>query len=261
MGEKLGPVLEDVVLSEAVEARDAARVREIVARRDAEHPVWGWKRPSAIEYGDVWQGCFRNLYLIAVFRDPFAIANRNRISMGSEIFQNMGRSVQHLGTMVEFLQRQGCPVMLCSYEKALVYPETFVRAVADFIDVKDEARRTDALRRIDLEPQRYLETSRITHSKGFLGAVNERGCNGWAYFPKLPNRVAKVQLFLNDALVDTVEACLPRPDLKEKGVHPTGLCGFKFVWPDGVAPRAGDRVDARVEGDVIALAGSPKRIK
>jgi hypothetical protein len=258
MGEKLGPVLEDVALSQAVESRDLARLTDIVARRNATHPLWGWKRPSALEYSEVWQGCFRNPYIIAVFRDPFAIANRNRISMLSDVFQNMERSVQHLGMLVSVLRRQKGPVLLSSYEKALAFPETFVRTVEDFLDLDDAGRRADAIGQINPASEKYLETSRITHSLGHLDTVNERLCSGWAFYPKQPARPAKVQVFVNDRLVHTVDAHRPRPDVKESGSHPTGLCGFRFEWPAGNAPRAGDRVEARVEGDVKSLNGSPK---
>lgn len=258
MGEKLGPVLEDVELSQAVESRDMARLTDIVTRRNASHPLWGWKRPSALEHSEVWQGCFRNPYIIAVFRDPFAIANRNRISMLSDVFQNMERSVQHLGMLVSILRRQKGPVLLSSYEKALAFPETFVLAVEDFLDLDDAERRAEAIRQIDPASEKYLETSRITQSLGHLDTVNEQICGGWAFYPKQPARPAKVQVFVNDRLVHTVAARQPRPDVKESGSHPTGLCGFRFEWPAGNAPRAGDRVEARVEGDVKSLNGSPK---
>ena len=258
MGERLGPVLEDVALSAAVESRDVARLTDIVTRRNAAYPLWGWKRPSALEYGEVWQGCFRNPHIIAVFRDPFAIANRNRISMLSDVFQNMERSVQQLGMLVNLLRRQKGPVLLSSYEKALAFPEIFVRAVEDFLDLDAAERRAEAIRQINPAPQKYLETSRITHSSGHLDTVNDRICSGWACYSKHPGRPAKVQVFVNDRLVHIVAADRPRPDVKERGSHPTGLCGFRFEWPAGTAPRKGDRVEARVEGDVKSLSGSPK---
>lgn len=261
MGEKLGPVLEDVALSKAVEARDIARLKDIIARRDATYPLWGWKRPSAFEYGDVWRGCFRNPHVIAVFRDPFAIANRNRISMLSDVFQNLERSVQHLGTLVQFLRRHEGPVLLCSYEKALVSPETFVRAVDEFLELNMAERWTDAVREVNPSPREYLETSRITHSLGHLDTVNERICSGWAFYPKQSARTASVQIFVNDQLLHVIEARRPRPDVKEKGIHPTGLCGFRLEWPAGKAPKVGDKIEARVEGDVKQLNGSPSAVK
>ena len=261
MGEKLGPVLEDVALSQAVEARDRARLQELVARRNAAHQVWGWKRPSALELSDVWQDSFRNPYIIAVFRDPFAIANRNRISMLSDVFQNMERSIQQLGLLAGVVRRQQGPVLLCSYEKALVLPGTFVEAVDDFLDLRANDQWADAIHRINPAPREYLETSRITQSLGHLDVANDRICAGWAFYPRQPATAATVQISVNDRLVHTINARLPRPDVKERGIHPTGLCGFKFDWPAGVAPRHGDRVEARVEGDVTALNGSPKEVQ
>lgn len=260
MGEKLGPVLEDVTLSRAVESRDMIRLKEIVARRNAMHPIWGWKRPSAIEYSDVWKGCFRNPYIIAIFRDPFAIANRNRISMLTDVFQNMELSVKHLEMLVNILQTQEAPILLCSYEKVLGYPETFVLAVDDFLDLNSTERRADAILQINPTPGKYLEMSRITRSLGHLGVVDERICSGWAFYPELPDRIAKVHVSVNDRLVHIIEAPLPRPDVKGKGLHPTGLCGFRLEWSVETAPRVGDWVDARVEGDSDSLSDSPKQV-
>lgn len=258
MGEKLGPVMEDVALSRAVETRDLAAVDEIIAARNEKHPVWGWKRPSALEHGEVWQGRFRNPYIIAIFRDPFAIANRNRISMLSDVFQNMALSVRHLGMLVEIVKKEKGPVLLCSYEKALASPETFVRAVDDFLDLDAADRRADAIGRINPNSMEYLERSRVTNSRGHLDTVDERGCSGWAFYTKQPKKIARVQFFVNGRLVHVIGARLPRPGVKEKGIHPTGLCGFKFEWPAGTAPKIGDKVEARVEGDIKALVGSPK---
>ena len=261
MGDKLGPVLEDVTLSLAVESRDIQQLKELVASRNAAHSLWGWKRPSALEYSEVWKGIFRNPYIIGIFRDPFVIANRNRISMLSEVFQNMEQSVQQLGLLVKFLREQECPVLLCSYEKVLSSPEAFVRAVDDFLDLNDADRWGDAIRQVNPASQEYLETSRITHSLGQLDVVDQQFCSGWAYYPKQPARAANVKVFVNDQLVHMAKAGLPRLDLKKKGVHLTGLCGFRFEWPAGFRPRIGDLVDIRAEGDVKPLTGSPKPVR
>jgi hypothetical protein len=260
MGEKLGPVLEDVSLSEAVERRDTAGLKHIVAQRNATHALWGWKRPSAIEYADVWQGCFRNPYIIAIFRDPFAIANRNRISMLSDVFHNMERSVEQLGVLVQLLQKQQDPILLCSYEKALISPETFVQVVEDFLDIDASEKREEVIRRINPASREYLQTSRITHSLGHLDVANDHICSGWAFYPKQSTKTAKVRILVNDRLVETIEARRPRPDVKEKGIHPTGLCGFRHEWSNDARPQVYDKVEAWVEGDTKALRGSPKWI-
>lgn len=260
MGEKLGPVLEDVALSLAVETRNVSLLREIVAQRNATHPVWGWKRPSSIKFSKVWEGHFRNPHIIAVFRDPFAIANRNRISMLADVFQNMEQSVHQLDQFVQFLQQQKCPILLCSYEKVLASPGSFVEEVDEFLGLNAHTHWPGAIRQIAPASKGYLESSRITHSLGCIDIANKFLCSGWAFYPKHPARQAKVQLFVNEQLVHTVVAQQLRLDVKENGIHPTGLCGFKSEWPAGTKVRVGDHVVARLEGDNKALKGSPKRV-
>ena len=258
MGEKLGPVMEDVALSEAVENRSKAQIKKIVAQRNELYPIWGWKRPSAIEHSNVWQNAFRNPYIVAVFRDPFAISNRNRISMLSDIFKDMERSMQHLGALATYLRQCDKPVLCCSYEKVLTSPESFVKAVDAFLDLNAESKWPNAVAQINPASKEYLDNSRITHSLGHLDAANRRLCSGWAFYQRQPQRVAKVRILVNDQLVHTVEAKLMRADVKDKGIHPTGLCGFRLEWADGLAPQPGDRVEAWVEGDVKPLGGSPR---
>lgn len=260
MGEKLGPVLEDVALSKAVESRDSESIGKIATQRNAEHAVWGWKRPSALEYSDAWKGQFRNPYFIAIFRDPFAIANRNRISMLSDVFPDMERSVQYFGHLVAFLRKQNAPLLLCSYEKAIAAPEKFVRAVDDFLGLNSAQAWAAAASRINVASREYLETSRITNSLGHLDTATERYCSGWAFYPKQPARPAMVQISVNGELMATVPAQLPRPDVKQSGAHPTGNCGFRFEWSPGALPQIGDRVEARAEGDTSFLNGSPRLV-
>jgi len=257
MGEKLGSVLEDINLSQAVETRDMNAVQTIVSQRNSTFPVWGWKRPAAVEYSDIWMNSFRNPYIIAVFRDPFAISNRNRISMLNDLFQDMERSVQHLEVLTKFLRKQECPLLLCSYEKVLASPETFVKAVDSFLDLKAEEHWPEAAGRIEPAPEVYLQTSRITNSKGHLDVVNEKLCAGWAFYPQQPNKAAKVQIFINNVLCHVVEADRQRPDVKEKNTHPTGLCGFRFDWPPDKRPQLGDRIVVQVEGDIKPIHATP----
>ncbi len=257
MGEKLGPVFEDVVLSGAIEARNFQLTREIVQNRNQAYPVWGWKRPSAIQYRDVWSGLFRNPYIIAIFRDPFAIANRNRISMLSDIFQNMESSVDHLNTMISFLRNWDGPILLTSYEKALLSPVDFVDAIDQFLELNVPDLKVNALNQIKPASKAYLDNSRITQSKGCLDEVNADFCSGWAFYQKQPNRIANVQIYINEMLRYSVKAKLMRGSVKDIGIHPTGECGFKFYWPQEAKPKQGDVISVKVEGDIQQLHGSP----
>lgn len=103
-----------------------------------------------------------------------------------------------------------------------------------------------------------LETSHVTNSIGHLDTVNELVCGGWAFYPEQSGEAAKVRILVNGRLVRVVEARQPRADVKKQGIHPTGLCGFRFQWAAGTAPRPGDKVEAWAEGDAKALGGSPR---
>ena len=261
MGTLIGPVMEDHEVSEAIEARDLARLKELVAVRDAEHRVWGWKRPAAFRFSDVWQGAFRNPHIIAVFRDPFAIANRNRISMLTDLFTNMRESIATLEELVTFLERQDCPLLLCSYEKVLMAPSDFVAAVGEFLELDAVDRYRIAAREIQPSPEEYLKNSRITQSRGNLDLATENFCSGWAFYTGRPERPVTVEVFLNDRPVLSAVADQMRPDLQQAGLHPDGRCGFRAEWPEGQRAKIGDEVKVQVEGDIDFIDGSPRRVE
>lgn len=97
-------------------------------------------------------------------------------------------------------------------------------------------------------------------SLGYLDTANMRMCSGWACYPELPDRVAKVLIYVDGKYTYSVDARIFRSDVKEKKIHPAGLCGFKFEWPSGSVPQVGARIEVRVDGDTKLLNGSPKVI-
>lgn len=135
MGKETGTLIEDVEIISAVRTGNSVLMKELVDNRNANYPIWGWKRPSAIRYYPFWKDSFRNPYIIAIFRDPFAIANRNRISMLADIHKNMKNSIHDLNLMVSIIKDTNAPVLLCSYEKVLLSPEDFVHSVDNFLDL------------------------------------------------------------------------------------------------------------------------------
>ncbi len=61
--------------------------------------------------------------------------------------------------------------------------------------------------------------------KGNVDRIYKRKIIGWAFYG---NQTAEVQLFVNNRLVLSKKADMFRRDLKEKGVHYTGKCGFEI---------------------------------
>lgn len=262
MGERLGPVMEDATLSEAVEKGWRRDLPRIVAERDARHDVWGWKRPSAFKYRKVWEAEFRNPHVIAIYRDPFAIANRNRISMMKEVWSGLDAAIHDLGKLTRCVRALRCPVMLCSYEKALQAPGRFVEEVDRFLDLNAESRWEAAVAAMTPD-KRYLQSSRINRTTGFLENLDATSFSGWASFAHFPRRQARVKLLVNGEERGQAVAAEYRSDLKASGKHPTGECGFSGQW-SGPTPGMDDEVQAWVEGDVVPLpisAGLAARLR
>lgn len=262
MGDRLGPVLEDLTLSKAVESKDTRAVDAIVAERNERFDVWGWKRPAAFRYAPVWQPRLRNPYLIVVYRDPFAIANRNRISMLQECLHGIKDATRQLEQLNGFVQEARVPTLLCSYEKAMTRPEDFVSGVTAFLGLEGEGRHKAAVAAIGAN-RRYLRSSRITAARGYVDIVNRQYCAGWAFYIRQPNRqvgrqrrAATVIVMVNGTEAGRIPADSPRPDVRAAGFHETGNCGFCFYWPATAVPGEGDLVTVRVEGDLYPLPGA-----
>ena len=95
----------------AVEAGDTAAVRRVVGQYNRQHATWGWKRPASLHHIADLHATLRNPHYVVVFRDLFAIANRNRISMGANLLANMQRGrIGCRRTMSRSSVRSICPI-------------------------------------------------------------------------------------------------------------------------------------------------------
>ena len=260
MGEKLSAVYEDLVLSGAVEQDRIEDIASIIAHRNAARSIWGWKRPSAIKHVEAWHGKFRNPFYIVVFRDLFAIANRNRISMLSDVVVNMHDASRQFNLILDFIAGLKDPMLLVSYEKAMIDPPYFVSNLRDFVGTGDEASIGAAVGFIEPNPEVYLKGSRITDAKGVLDIARGDRISGWAMYPKAPKRPAKVLIKINDDREFVVVADHFRQDLLDKGIHPTGRCGFELTLPAVGILRPGDAVRIHVDGDNKDLKNSPAKV-
>lgn len=65
--------------------------------------------------------------------------------------------------------------------------------------------------------------------KGFLESMNEKGIWGWA-MDQDSREAVEVHLYINDQFVASRMATRHRAPLQEKGIHPTGNCGFSFPF-------------------------------
>ena len=260
MGEKApAPVYEDMPLGAAVEAGDLGAARDLLRRYDQAHDLWGWKRPGALHHLQAVHGLLRNPRYVVIFRDVFAIANRNRISMGAGVVENMLRSVEEYRKLLDFLQHESPPALLVSYDKALRHKEAFVDTLCEFAGLDaDAAARRGAVEFITPSPEAYLRSTRAGRVVGHLDVVQPDRVLGWAARQPDPGTAPlQVSLSVNGHPVAAGTADRPRPDLVTHGVHPTGFAGFELALPAGGTLRPGDRVQVHAGSDGEELNGSP----
>lgn len=261
MGEGLSEVYEDVALSQAVEQNRIGDIISLIARNNEAHSLWGWKRPSAIKHVSVWEGKLRNPHYIVVFRDLFAIANRNRISMLSNVTDSMRDAARQFNLILDFVGQVKEPILLVSYEKAMDDPQHFVHALNNFVGLNGRSPIDDAIAFIKRNPENYLKMSRITNAIGAVDIAEGNRIGGWAMYPQSPQRVAEVRIQINNDREFIVPATHFRKDLLEKGVHPTGHCGFLVVLATEDTLQSNDVVRIRVIGDITDLRRSGRHGK
>jgi len=255
MGERaVPPVYEDVRLSEAFEAEDYEQVSRIVSEYDQKHSCWGWKRPSAITYLDDVDRLLPDPSYIFIFKDIFSIAQRNSISMLSELLPGMERALDQYGQALKFLRENRPPGLMVSYDKAVSYPEHLVDTLIQTYKIKaTEEQRAEAIQFIRPNPMDYLDASRITKAQGRLGGVHQRKIFGWARYIHT-KKPAEVEILLNGESLGVIEANRPREDLLEKFGTP---CAYFFELPDEISLKSGDILRARVINEVKDLENSP----
>lgn len=255
MGERCHhPVYEDVRLSECFETKNLTLARQVAQEYSDNHPIWGWKRPSSIDYLDVVHETLDSPAYIFIYKDIFSIAQRNAISMLSQIVPNMQRSIKEYQATIDFLDKVKPTALLVSYDKAVSWPENFVDSVIEFCNINPtEKQKQAAISFIDPDPKDYLDVSRITKANGSLDAVRGRVIHGWAKYA-YNNEVATVNLFLNDQLIATIKADQSRPDLIKTFNQ---KCAFVFTIPDSILVANGDLIRARVTDEVTDIKNSP----
>ena len=261
LGDKAtAPVFEDVRLAEAIEANDPDLSRLIVNEYDAAHAIWAFKRPGLIDRLPLVSQLFRNPVYLVIFRDVLAIANRNALSMKSDALKSMTQSLRQYEVVRNFLATTSPRALLISNEKALIHPVAFVSELVSWLrlDVTTQQMQR-AARAIVVDPPNYLDASRLQ----FLGRLDKATtthAGGWAFI-KGRTGPAILEIVVNSRVLATVVADRQRPDVKGKGIHPTGFCGFRYDFGPDDRITKGDQVSARFTLGGEELKGGPKVVE
>jgi capsular polysaccharide transport system permease protein len=146
--------------------------------------------------------------------------------------------------------------MVVSAAAAIECSESLLEAVADFVGQGDAHRRACASRWLQLLRGFPELPFGLFKTNGTLDRVGPKGGGGWAYIEGVDAPV-ELEIRVGEQWL-IVTADRPRPDLLERGFHPTGNCGFSFSFAVKVA--AGESVHARIVGDRHELINSPAEV-
>jgi hypothetical protein len=248
------PVYEDLRLSDAIEAKNIELSREIIADYTSRNKMWGWKRPSSLNYLTGIDKLFNKPYYVFVFKDILSISLRNKISANSDLIKNMLRVNLELHKMIRFLSEVDCYALLVSYDKALSEPKNFVNSLISFYDINaSESQISSAISFIRKDPIDYLISSRILDINGRIDTVSQNTVEGWA-FRKESKDPVQVDIYLNKKVIGKAIANLPRSDLEVAFARD---CSFIYHLPAGVSFRENDSITAKISGEPNDIVGSP----
>lgn len=279
------PVYEDQTIIAAMQRGSWRRLEEIIKGYDRDHAKWGFKRPELL-YGVKGMGagggpaanlrkilggrkylpqqnfmrldgCLRNPRYIITYRDVFAVANRNRISMNEDLLDSMETVLFTYQQITKLLKKHSLNALLISLEKALSDKEALVEQLIDYCGLEPTAeQRQAALDFIQKNPKKYLDESRKNKSFGYLDKAGPDEVVGWARYLQ-DERTALVELYIDGRKVAGAKADIFREDLLKKDVHSTGLCGFRFTDFDHSLLKSGCEVRVRASEDVVDIDNSP----
>jgi hypothetical protein len=159
---------------------DSADFQRLVDQRNMQHPKWGFKFP----YRNHWSllASIPNSAFVFVFRDTFAVVNRNRISVNADLFQSMLANIALQRSIVDFVFSVRRPTFLFSYEKCITDPEPICKGLANFVGSNTPSSVAAMIAMVKPNDPRYL----AVHApggpmyRGVLDAVSADRVIGWA---------------------------------------------------------------------------------
>jgi len=188
----------------------------LVTQQNDQYDLWGWKRPRSVEYVDRFEERIRNPHYIIPFRDYVSIAVRNNMAINTDPQTNLiDTHVNRYSKVIEFVQQNEQPILLFSYEKAVIYPRYFVSQIAQFLGVSDSKNIEKAITSIDVGDNRYVK---INKNLGNLDKVSNGKVHGWAKRATSASPLT-LKLYVDGNYVKEIVANKPRKDLSQIGKH------------------------------------------
>lgn len=246
MGSDLRATFEDSHLSSLILQGRNEELKQAIIERNRIHHDWGCKfpGPSGLKVLPEISAVLRNPFFLVVYRDVFAIANRNSISASWDLFANMKSTLDYYIELWAFLASNKAPVMLISYEKAMLNPAMFVEKLSNVLGIGRE-HCANAIAFIEPNKPAYLKAV-DNRCNGFIDRVVAGHVAGWAY-SRTQDSPVMVDIEVNGRLADSVPADQYRPDVQTIVQHPNGKVGYKCTLPSEYRLKRGDEIRVLIQ--------------
>jgi len=259
MGAAINDIVhEDEDLAQLIEAKDQGELRQLIASRNSGYGTWGFKLPMLCRWlhaPDM--ALFNNPHVIVTFRDLLAISRRASLSEYQAPLQALRDAANDMAAMVEFVTQLPCPTLLLSYEKALVFPEDVVDAIARFCALpQSEALRQRLIGAIQPNREMYLLGARRRYEGRVEGIAGGR-LYGWCRLTGVADPVS-LELLVDNRLAASFVADAFRQDLLDAGFG-AGRHGF-FLDVASLGARPDAVVRIKVAGHGVELDNSGRRL-
>lgn len=219
MGEHVYDVVgEDAQVLAILQSGHHSMLKDLIRVRDAAHPLWGFKIPNLHAYLTRDQfAWFRNPRMIAIFRDPVAVAVRSGLSEHLDPINELISTTHAITAVAEFAAMSGCPTLLLSYEKAIMAPERMLESVLSFCGIaQDPALFDTLLQSVMPNNPAYLATANRQYN-GFVEGIIDGKVYGWCHQVGSLFPVA-LELYANGDFVTAFDADQHRGDLASNGI-------------------------------------------
>lgn len=111
------------------------RLEAAIRAREAQHALWGWKLPGIVRHFALVDRLVRRPVYVMVFKDPLSIAMRRTQNAGASLLPGVRGAMDLFHRMVYFAAQTERECILVSYEKAMRDPASFVRTLAEVVDI------------------------------------------------------------------------------------------------------------------------------
>ncbi len=129
----------------------------LIAERNAERAVWGFKAPQTTLKLDYLESRLRNPHYICVIRNPAAVADSVMMRRGGSAGNQLRRALRFYDKITGLVSRTTDPLIVVNYERASADPEALVEALAGFLEVEaDEVLRRRAVNMVSGDGGGYL---------------------------------------------------------------------------------------------------------